>query len=181
MKSNKFAVIGAVFAAAALAPAASWAADGTITIQGTITAQTCSISGDGQGTDFTVMLPTVSTSALTIAGATAGRTPFNIALTNCSPDSGTVSTYFEPGVTVNSSTGQLHNTNGDAQNVEVGLLNSDATQIMLGQAQASQNSESASISAGSATLNYYAQYVAVNGASTAGQVDTSVMYSMSYQ
>jgi len=181
IKKHSMAIIAATAAAAAFVPSASQAADGTITFSGTITSQTCTISGNGQGPNFTVTLPTVSESALASSGAVAGRTPFTIALTNCDPDSGPVATYFEPGVTVNPSTGQLLNATGSATNVEVGLLNSDTSQIMLGQAIASQNSRPTTIASGSASLNYFAQYVAVNGGSTAGSVDTTVMYSMAYQ
>ncbi|VWD19064.1 fimbrial protein [Burkholderia lata] len=157
------------------------AADGTITITGEITAQTCTISGDGGGKDFTVSLPTVSTSSLATSGATAGRKPFRIALSNCSPNSGNASVYFEPGLTVNATTGQLKNNSGTATNVEVGLLNKDSSNIKLGAAQAQQNSQTVPIAGGAATLDYYAQYVATGGAATAGTVNTSVMYSVSYQ
>ncbi|MBN3834699.1 fimbrial protein [Burkholderia sp. Ac-20344] len=172
-----------LMATAGLLAAASsaQAADGTITITGEITAQTCNISGDGGGKDFTVTLPNVSTSALSVAGSTAGRKPFRINLSNCSPNSGNASVYFEPGTTVNAQTGQLFNATGDAKNVEVGLLNKDGSKIELGKAQAQQNSQTVPIAAGSAELNYYAQYVATGGASTAGTVNTSVMYSVSYQ
>ncbi|QVN11965.1 fimbrial protein [Burkholderia sp. LAS2] len=172
-----------LMASAGLLAAASsaHAADGTITITGEITAQTCTISGDGGGKDFTVTLPNVSTSALSVAGSTAGRKPFRIALSNCSPNSGNASVYFEPGTTVNAQTGQLFNATGDAKNVEVGLLNKDGSNIKLGAAQAQQNSQTVPIAGGAATLDYFAQYVATGGAATAGKVGTSVMYSVSYQ
>ncbi|VWD34792.1 fimbrial protein [Burkholderia lata] len=175
--------LSTLLAAAGLVAAASaaHAADGTITITGEITAQTCTISGDGGGKDFTVTLPTVSTSALSAPGSTAGRKPFRIALSNCSPNSGNASVYFEPGTTVNPQTGQLFNATGDARNVEVGLLNKDGSNIKLGVAQAGQNSQTVPIAGGAATLDYYAQYVATGGAAGAGTVGTSVMYSVSYQ
>ncbi len=79
-------LIAALLACAALAPAAAFAADGTITINGAVTAQTCTING---GTpNFTVTLPKVSTSSLATAGTKAGATQFTIALTNCTPASG---------------------------------------------------------------------------------------------
>ncbi|NML29904.1 fimbrial protein [Paraburkholderia antibiotica] len=171
----------AAIAAAVGFPAASYAADGTITFNGNITAQTCTISGNGGGPNFTVTLPTVSTSALSADGSTAGRTPFNIALTNCSPDSGTALTYFEPGATVDTATGRLLNATGSASNVEIGLLNQDYSSIQLGAAQTSQNSQSATISGGAATLDYFAQYVATGGAAGAGSVNTTTLYSIVYQ
>lgn len=173
--------IMAAATAAATVPMASFAADGEITFNGSIWPQTCTINGNGQGSaNFSVTLPTVLESSLATEGAVAGRTPFTIALTNCSPDSGSISTYFEPGVTVNTQTGQLINATGSATNVEIGLLNSDTTKINLGQAQPTQNSLSTTIQSGSAALNYHAQYVAVGGAAQAGDVQTSVMYSLTY-
>jgi major type 1 subunit fimbrin (pilin) len=175
------AALVAVMGVAAFAPQAAKASDGTITFKGNITAQTCTISGNGGGPNFTVTLPTVSTSSLTASGNVAGATPFSIALTNCSPDSGNVSTYYEAGTTIDTATSYLKNFTGTATNVEVGLLNSDSTPIKLGMAQAGQNSAVVAIASGAATLNYIAQYVATNGASTAGSVNTTVTYSMSYQ
>ena len=172
---------GLTVAVAAAIPAASYAADGTITFNGNITAQTCQVSGSGGASNFTVTLPTVSTTALSADGQTAGATPFNIALKNCSPDSGNALTYFEPGATVDTTTGRLRNSTGTAQKVQVGLLNSDFSVIKLGAAQASQNSQSVAISSGSATLNYFAQYVATGGAGGAGRVNTTTLYSIVYQ
>jgi major type 1 subunit fimbrin (pilin) len=177
MKIKFAGLFAAALSLAALAPAISQAADGTITFQGNITAQTCKISGNGGGKDFTVTLPTVSTSSLTAAGATAGRTPFRIALTECS-GSGNVATYFEPGPTIDTTTGQLKS-NGTATNVQVGLLNNDFSKIMLGAAQSSQNSKPIAIASGAANLDYVAQYVAT-GAATAGAVNSSVMYTIIY-
>ncbi|WP_175685423.1 fimbrial protein [Burkholderia anthina] len=168
------------FAAAAALPAVSHAADGTITIKGNVGTQTCTINGNGSAsTNFTVALPKVSTSALASGGNTAGRTPFKIDLTNCNPNSGNVYTHFEPGTTVNASTGNLYNANGDAENVEIGLLNGDVSQIKLGKAD--ENSKPVSLASGAATLPYYAQYVATGGAAGAGSINTSVMYSIMYQ
>jgi len=125
-------------------------------------------------------LPTVSSSTLATAGQTAGRTPFSIALTNCTPNSGNVHTFFEAGPTTDTTTGNLILNAGGASNVQIGLQNSDFTNITAGAADASQNSKSVAIASGSATLNYYAQYIAT-GAATAGAANTSVMYTMAYQ
>ena len=170
-----------IFTGAATASQFAAAADGTITFNGTITAQTCTINGNGSGSsNFTITLPTVSSSTLATAGQTAGRTPFSIALTNCTPNSGNVRTYFESGPTTDLTTGNLILNAGGATNVEIGLLNSDSTNIAAGAAEASQNSKPVAITSGKATLNYYAQYVAT-GAATAGAANSSVMYTMAYQ
>lgn len=160
------------------------ATDGTITINGEVTATTCKISGNGQGADFTVTLPTVSATQLSTAGVTAGRTPFKMELTECVPTGGNVGVYFEPGLNVNTQTGRLINTaaTGSAKNVEIGLLNNDTSVINLGSAaQASQNMKTVVIAAdGTATLNYFAEY-ASTGSATSGTVTTSSLYSVVYQ
>lgn len=182
MKFNRSGVIAAVVAMVAALPMASHAADGTITFNGSITAQTCSISGNGSGSsDFNVTLPTVSVSSLTLGGQPAGRTPFAIALTGCSPNTGNVHTLFEAGPTTDATTGNLMLNAGGATNVEIGLLNgSDLSPIKVGFADASQNSQSVAITGGTATLPYYAQYVAT-GVPTAGAANSSVMYTLVYQ
>ncbi|MBV8272441.1 MAG: type 1 fimbrial protein [Cupriavidus sp.] len=171
---------------------AAFAADGTITFTGRVTAQTCTIAGNGGNNNFTVALPTVSASTLATAGNFAGRTPFSIQLTGCNPNSGNVATYFEPGATIDATTGRLINTattaaatettaaTTAATNVQVGLLNADLTNIALGSAFASQNSQQVAITGGTATLQYYAQYVATGGATTAGDVTTTATYSIVY-
>ncbi|AFQ46790.1 fimbrial protein [Burkholderia cepacia] len=180
MKLAFSSIAALTIAAAAALPAVSHAADGTITINGKIGTQTCTIDGNGTGSkNFAVALPKVSTSALVNGGSTAGRTPFKISLKNCSPASGNVYTHFEAGTTVNSTTGQLFNATGTAKNVEVGLLNGDSSNIALGKADA--NSKAVALASGSAELPYYAQYVATGGSAGQGTVNTSVMYSIMYQ
>ncbi|MEX6004593.1 fimbrial protein [Providencia vermicola] len=74
--------------------ASALAADGTITFNGEITSTTCDVT-TGNGGDFTVTLPTVSTTALNAAGATAGNTSFTIDLANCSVSGVDVAANFE--------------------------------------------------------------------------------------
>jgi P pilus assembly protein, pilin FimA len=163
----------------------AFAVDGTITINGQITDTTCAISVDGGNADATVTLPTVSSSTLTVAGAVAGMTPFNIALTGCSGTSlATAQTYFEPGAFTDSNTGRLNtdSTVADAAtNVQVQLLNADRDPLVVGASVANgQNDIPVDISTGSGTLNYFAQYYAT-AASTAGSVTTQVDYTMIYE
>lgn len=160
--------------ALALGSVAAHAADGTITINGMVTDQTCAING-GTG-DIAVTLPTVGTSTLAAAGQTAGRTPFTISLTDCSD--GDVATYFEPGANTNAD-GYLNNT-GDATNVQVQLLgdNNEVIKVLAGAVQ--NNSQVVTVDSGSANLNYYAQYYATSPA-TAGTVETAVQYTIVYQ
>ncbi|PRH50352.1 fimbrial protein [Burkholderia multivorans] len=176
------ALRAALLAAGLCALPAAHAADGTISVTGEIKGTTCKISGNSTGgPNFTVALPEVVASSLGSNGARTGDTPFDIALTKCQPGSGNVSTYFEPGTTVNAQTGQLKNTSGTAANVEIGLLNKDRSAIKLGAGHSAQNSASVAIASGSAKLEYIAQYVAANGPAGSGSVNTSVLYSLIYQ
>lgn len=157
------------------------ASDGTITFNGQVVANTCTVNGNGTGMkDFTVTLPAVPASALAAAGHTAGRTPFNIALTGCTPTTGNVHTYFEAGPTTDASTGNLNVAGGGATNVQIQLLNgNDSSAIKAGFADGSQNSHSVALTAGAATLPYFAQYYAT-GAAGPGAANSSVMYTMTY-
>ncbi|WP_410209491.1 fimbrial protein [Aquirhabdus sp.] len=168
---------------AALLPINAQAADGLINFVGQITAQTCTISGNGGGKDFTVTLPTVSVQTLPAVGSWAGRTPFNIALSGCSPATGNVATYFEPGVSTDLTTGYLKNDTGTGQatNVQLQLLNDDTTGLQLNQAKNGTNgSKTVALNAGAATLNYFVQYTAVGGAATAGKVASRTNYTIVY-
>lgn len=163
----------------ALAPGAARAADGTINITGNVSATTCTITNAASGGTIAVALPTVSTAALNAAGTVAGRTPFNIALSGC----GTLTkatTYFEPGPNVLPN-GHLKN-NGAAGGVDIQLLNAaDNSPIVLnGATTTAQNSQTATISGGTGSLNYLAQYYAT-AAATAGNVASSVQFTISYQ
>lgn len=171
------------FVAAALALAISssaHAADGTITFNGSISAQTCTINGNGTGNkDFTVTLPTVAASALPADGATSGRTPFSIAVSGCSVKSGSVSTWFEPDGNVDPVTHRLKNTaSGGAANVQVGLLGGDSTTAI--QPGVSTPSTLIDTTTGDAELKYFAEYVATGGAAGSGVVNSSITYSMVY-
>jgi major type 1 subunit fimbrin (pilin) len=169
-----------VLAGTAMVAQVAVAHDGVISFNGHVVAQTCAINGNGTGNnDFLVTLPTVSTSALKAAGEAAGRKRFSIALSGCNPPSGTVHTYFEPGPTTDSTTGNLKLAAGGATNVQIGLLNQDFTPIRVGFADTAQNSLSAAISGGSALLEYYAEYVAI-GTAGAGAANSSVMYTLAY-
>jgi major type 1 subunit fimbrin (pilin) len=191
VKHVRTKILAASLVFAAASPAA-FASDGTITINGRLSTQTCTISGNGGGTNFTVTLPTLGASALGANGTPSGRTPFTIRLTGCTPNTGNVGVFFEPGATVDTVTGRLNNTStgipatettpaiAAATNVQVGLLNADMSNITLGVTAAAQAPQQVALAAGAATLQYYAQYVATGGAATAGDVTTTVTYSVVY-
>ena len=164
-----------VVAGTAVAVTPAFASDGTITFNGAVTANTCTITGGG---DQTITLSPVSEKTLAKAGDTAMQTAFQIGLTGCSK--GQVGTYFEAGPNVDTSTGNLKNL-GAATNVQVQLLNpDDGSQIKPGDAAQVVKYTTIVNDGDAATLNYAARYYAT-GASAAGDVNTSVTYSLAYK
>lgn len=164
--------------ALALGSVAAHAADGTVTINGKVTDQTCKVSAESK--NITVTLPTVGVGSLATAGTTAGRTPFTINLKDCK--AGQVSAFFETGGNVDAASGRLNNT-GNASNVQVQLLSdsSKVISVLANAAQAPVTTKATVAKDGdSAALNYYAQYYAT-GAAKAGDVATSVQYTINYQ
>jgi major type 1 subunit fimbrin (pilin) len=160
------------------------APDGTITFTGAISATTCKINGGTAPVNFTVTMPTVSTTTLNAMDATAGRTGFRIALTGCTPATGNVHTYFEEAPPSIWALADWINA-GSATAVEVELLNKDSSIITVGASDGVgvglQNSKSVAITAGAANLDYYAQYHSTSAAgSGVGTVSSTVTYDISY-
>jgi major type 1 subunit fimbrin (pilin) len=183
MKNIRHLMIVAAMGAAASAAQAS---DGTLTILGQLTATTCTVQGNNQANDFTVTLPTLSNTVLPGSGSVAGSTGFTINLTQCTPKSGNVHTFWEYGANTLGD-GNLKN-NGTAANVEVQLVDyngSSPSAIDVSKADGAQDIAGAtptvSISSGAADLQYAAQYIAPTAAAGAGSVSTSVIYSIVYQ
>lgn len=177
------AALLALFSVAAMNAQA--ASTGTITFNGELTATTCDADVDGQGPDATIVLPTVGTNQLTDAAQTAGRTGFNIGLSNCAGTLQTASAFFEAGSTVDLTTGHLKNISNDpapATNVSLQLLdegNAEAV-IQAGNSNQTANTTYYDISSGSADLPYAVEYYA-DGATTAGPVVSNVVYSIQYK
>ncbi|QHB33063.1 type 1 fimbrial protein [Yersinia canariae] len=154
------------------------AADGTITINGQITDTTCGIAVNNGTKDATVVLPTISASALSTIDSVAGTTPFNIVLSGCTGVTlNNAYAYFEPGAKVEMTTGRL-NSDGTATGVQVRLLNKNIAPIMVG--SAGQGGVVGDISSGGTTLNYYAQYYANTASVGPGTVTTQVDYTIVY-
>lgn len=172
--------------AIALASQSAFASDGTINFSGSITSQTCSINGaaaDGNR-NISVALPKTPQSSLAVLNSVAGETPFSIALTGCTPASGTVATRFESGATVDATTGELLTSGvGGTSSLHVQLLNETRGVINIGAPDVSQNSTAKTIPAGGAvTLNYFARYKRASAlpALGTGVIATSVTYSLIY-
>ncbi len=177
------AAIAVASSAMAFAPQAS-AADGTITINGKVIAQTCDVSGNGGGSDFTVTLPVVQTSDLGSSAKTAGDTQFTMALSNCptTPSGIQVGTQFYSSDNADAN-GRLANTAATtpANNVVVQLLDSSSNPIVVATSQsAAVVTDPTTLAGTTATLQYTARYYAT-AAATAGNVSTTVEYAINYQ
>jgi major type 1 subunit fimbrin (pilin) len=170
-------VAAAAAGLASVAPA--FAADGTITVTGNVVANTCRVAGTS-GANVAVTLPSVQTISLAADGQTAATTPFQINVSACTPGTKALA-FFEPTTAIDPTTNNLRNlASGGATNVQVRLLNSDLSQILLSGIRGAQSSQQITTdSAGAGALNYFAQYFAT-GASTAGSVSTNVQYTMVY-
>ena len=174
--NKKISSMALAFAALAAAPGA-FAADGQIDFTGNIIATTCVVNASA-AKDFTVVLPTVASTTLASAGATAGRTGFEIEVSACTVET-SVSTYFEPGLATAAS-GNLSVDAGGATNVELQLLNDAFQPIDLNAPAGMQNSQLVNLVGGEAIMNYYAQYMAT-GAASAGAANSRVQYTVQYQ
>jgi major type 1 subunit fimbrin (pilin) len=179
----KKVIIAASIVAALASVSAQAASTGTITFNGLLTSSTCDVTVAGQGADALVVLPTIGTNQLTGPTQTAGRTGFNMALKDCAGTLKTASAFFEAGSSVDVTTGRLHNMTGTATNVDLQLRDaSSASQaaIQAGNTNQIVNTTYVDVSSGSATLPYAVEYYA-NGATTAGTVVSSVVYSLQYK
>lgn len=172
----KHKLLALATAAAALSPMVASASDGTITFTGAVQAVTCAIATP----NFTVTLPTVSTSTLVQANDTAGTTRFVIAITGCNGGLTDANAYFEAGPNVDSTTGRLKST-GTAANVDLQLLTAAGAAINLSKpySEPQYTLQSDNIVSGGAVLEYAVRYFAT-GISTAGTVSSTLTYSVVY-
>ncbi|UAN50829.1 type 1 fimbrial protein [Serratia sp. JSRIV002] len=181
---KKLAIVASLVAAFGSVGMVQAASTGTITFNGELTATTCDVVVDGQAADATVTLPTVGTNQLNAATKRAGDTGFVMALNNCAGTLQTAAAYFEAGSSVDLTTGRLKNLNGTgATNVSLELLdanNSSPSVINVGNQIQKTTAGYKDVSGGSANLSYIVRYYA-EAPTTAGLVDSNVVYSIQYQ
>jgi major type 1 subunit fimbrin (pilin) len=167
------AALVAVMAAAGFAPTAQAVpASGTITIKGAVLADTCTVDVNGGAA---VVLPSVMTGALATAGTTTGDTSFAIGLSACDANAISATMVFN-GSNIDSTTGYLNNT-GSATNVKVQLVNAASAVINT---STNANAPLIALANGTGSTSLKARYVAVGGAATAGVVQTSVGFTLTY-
>ncbi|CNE45377.1 fimbrial protein [Yersinia nurmii] len=174
---NKITLAIALFSASTTVAMA--ASNNTITFQGEVTAQTCSVTVNGLDANPMVLLPTVSSTDLDASGKTAGKTTFTLGVAGCASEVTDIdikTVFVGSQVTT---AGNLKNT-GTATNVELQLLKDSTTttgiDLNSGVAQ-----DGIVLKAGdtSAEHDFAVQYYAT-GKTTPGSVIASVQYAVSY-
>lgn len=193
----KKTLLAALFLSASIFSSSVFAADNTLTNDGTINfagkivATTCKVDSTNTQDPLTVTLPTINKSLLAEAGNINGETKFQIQLKGCTAstaqtgpnkDINTVRAFFN-GNNINQN-GRLTNKsgNGYASNVDIQILNANKTVLNLSnQDIATQDAESAVTltNKDNISLVYYARYYAT-GTATEGDVETSVNYTIIY-
>ena len=129
------------------------ASSGTINFSGKILKQTCTINGGVA--DMAITLPAVAAAALP-AGATAGRTPFRVSLSQCSVAAGKAHVYFSSFDTAAIARATLAS---GLQNVELQLLNTNGSVIDLSLPDSAGFSQGANIQNGTAVMDYAVEYL----------------------
>jgi major type 1 subunit fimbrin (pilin) len=169
-----------------LAQPAHATSNGTITINGAVVDSTCDVLVNG-AQNPTVTLPTVATTDLDSSGDTAGWTPINFVLSNCTAVTGAtqVVPYLQTAsvVSIDNATGNLLNLAGGtpAGNVQVALSTNGslAGRVDPRAAAGSQGIAPAGPIAGNPSFTIFAGYIAT-GAATAGAVNAQVAYNLAY-
>ena len=123
-----------------------------------------------------VTLPAISTSALGSTGATAGTTPFAIALNCPSGASGaTLSIQLDYNGTASGIQGVLTPTGGSSAGVGVQVLNQSSNPVTFGTPQTV-----GTISTGASNISFFARYYRT-GAVTPGTLQASATFTLLYQ
>ena len=165
-------------AATLVAPMVVHAADGSISIVGSVVAATCTL----QTKSLTVSLPAVSNSSLSTASATAGATPFSISA-SCSGLTNSVGLFFEQTSATNTSTGRLLNqaSTSAASNIEIQLKYGTTALNLAAANSSSQGLSTVAATTSSAVLaqTFTAQYFAT-AAATPGRFSSSLLFDLVY-
>lgn len=157
----------------------------TVTFEGEVTSQTCTVDINGQ-TNSVVLLPTVSLTDFgeTLAeGQTAGQTPFTISIAGCqAPTTDTNITTKFLGYNVENPSGVLGNSSTDA-NAATGfgiqLLSSTDSPVTLN-GVTDVSGLVLKTGATSASADFGARYYSLGTVGTAGKITAVAEYTLSY-
>ncbi|HEY1843957.1 MAG TPA: fimbrial protein [Buttiauxella sp.] len=198
MKKSRVFALGLLSVLCAGALNAQAADTGTITFNGNIVDNTCTVSVNGQDTDGTVTLPDVMAATLKEAGSTAGKTDFKLEVSGCTgvEGSSTVAAEFSAmnvdvvvlGTDMNNKDaggyGEMMNiaTNG-AEHVSLQLMGNDSETIGVESTDASIANDSNYVNIsddGTATIPLSVQYHSA-GDATSGPVASGAVYQLLYK
>ncbi|EKT60238.1 fimbrial protein [Providencia burhodogranariea] len=184
MKNTMLAVM--LMAASSTVFAAGTVSDNTVRFKGEVSNQTCSLDINGNDKSPVVLLPTVSTSAFTGVGTTAGDTTFTVNVSGCSPvtDENGMEDQLSIGFLGNvvTSSNNLGNT-GDAKNVSIQLADSADKNFKFTAGDLIKSETPITINAdGSVTESVYtARYYAEDAKVIPGTVVASAQYAITYK
>jgi len=180
---KKLAFLSASIASVLFASQAFALSGNTITFQGKVASETCSVTVNGNTAKPVVLLPTVNVSELAEKGKVTGNTTFDIGVTGCT-GSDTAETKISTVFAGNSvsTTGNLSNVAATdaAKNVEIRILDTSNAPIDFNTGLFNGEGDlKLAAKAKTASATYTAQYFAT-GASTAGAVESTMQYAVSY-
>lgn len=169
----KYVILASMFAL----PIASYAQQSNvITFNGQVDDVTCTITVNGADSSPVVLLQTAKTSDLSTAGATAMPTEFNLELTDCG--AAKTATALLVGNNVSTS-GNLGNT-GTATNVSIQILD-NGTPITFSGSAAIEAGKDTALADGAGAIPLVAQYYAESTGVTAGSVQATMQYAITYK
>jgi P pilus assembly protein, pilin FimA len=152
-----------------------------LTINGAVSDQTCEVKIDGNTTNPTILLPTVSTAELATAGSEAGEKTFSLGISGCTaqPNDVDIKTKFVSKTGASNKGNLVNSMPNGAENVQIQLKDSQGNPIDLTSTQLVDgltlpaNSESAS-------ADFTVGYISETGGATAGEVEAVLQYAVQY-
>ncbi|MTC58451.1 fimbrial protein [Providencia rustigianii] len=170
----------AILIAGTFSIAANAESENTIRFQGEVADETCTVTINGNTALPVILLPTVPVSALDTAGKTAGQTPFTIGVSGCTgakqTDTNIKTIFIANNLTTD---GRIGNTSTN-NNVSLEIIDPANVGTKIDLTGVGNNGLILKANAKSASYDYAVRYYADSVAS-AGKVEGSVQYSISYQ
>ncbi len=178
----KKSLLSVVVVALGLASMQSFAKDGTVVFNGTITQSGCVISNASNGT-ITVDMGNYSSSALATTGQTAGPKPFEIDLTECA--TGAVKIRFD-GTAVSGNSNLLALTSTGSANDPASSVGIQITDLTSGNIYTIGDTSSAVAfhdvdSTGAMNIKMAARYYAFADGTPSGAANSTTDFSVEYQ
>lgn len=147
-----------------------------ITFKGEVDDVTCTVTVNGASSTPIILLQTAKTSDLATQGSTTMPTEFDLQLTGCGEATSATAQLVGNNVTSN---GNLGNT-GTAKNVSIQILDNSTPITFIG-GTAVEAGKGTALTSGSGTIPLVAQYYAEAASVTAGTVQATMQYAVTYK